>query len=413
MHHTIAQIIHLYTTTVASDLGTDTSVIGLSLGFWYFVACFGGLTGGAYSTFSGRRPVFLVGVSLMCLGSVGAGLSKSVPMYMVSRAMEAFGASSGVYVGSAVVGDIYQLEQRGNALGVLRSATYIGVILALPMGGLVIAQASWRTLQFCLGVMGCLIFIFMFFYFPETSHPGTRGIEQILRSSRKNLVVNPFKPLALLRSPNILAISFTTFTAFLAGSVLIVPLGQTLKSKFGIDNATITSVCFVLMAIGNMFGAYLSGKISDRAITHRSGVWCPEDRLRTAFPATLAGMPFVVLAFGLVAEYLPMSHIGLSLCLVCLFVDGVVTEFVLCPSIAYLVDLMHDRSADAIAASTSLAVLLLSISEACILPSVEKLGIAGTNTLVAILIWSAHVVLWYTVKYGDQKKKDVEYSILE
>lgn len=411
MHLTIAQAIRLCVPAVASDLNTQPSLMGHSIGLWLFAACLGGLTGGVYSTFSGRRPVNLVGASLMCFGSISAGLSTSVPVYMVSRAIEGLGAGSVAYVGSAVIGDIYQLEQRGNALGVLRSVTFIGMILTLPIGGLVTAYASWRTLQFCLGVMGGLIFILMFLYFPETSHPGMRGIDQIPPSNRpsKFMIINPLKPLVLLRSPNILAISFTVFTAFLAESVLTVPLAWTLDSKFDIANPAIISVCFVLVAIGNMFGTLLSGRISDIVVVHhkahRNGIWLPEDRLRTALPATLVGVPFAVLVFGLVAEYLPGSWVGLSLCLSCLFVNGVVTEFVLSPSIAYLTDLLPEQSAEAVAATTSLSLLLLSVSVGWIIPAIELLGITGINTLVAILAWGGHIVLWYTVKHGVKSER--------
>lgn len=54
----------------------------------------------------------------LCLGSMGVVFSRNVPMLLASRIVQAFGSSPGMSVGSAVIGDIYRLEERGTAMGV-------------------------------------------------------------------------------------------------------------------------------------------------------------------------------------------------------------------------------------------------------------------------------------------------------
>ncbi len=66
-------------------------------------------------------------------------------------------------------------------------------------------------MQFCLGIFGLVAFIIMFVGFPETSHPGTRGIDKLRQSGFVGrrwfpVFVNPLKPLNLLRSPAILSV---------------------------------------------------------------------------------------------------------------------------------------------------------------------------------------------------------------
>ncbi|KAF8889821.1 hypothetical protein BD779DRAFT_1519102 [Infundibulicybe gibba] len=55
--------------------------------------------------------------------------------------------------------------------------------------------------------------IMLLLFFPETSHPGKRGIDKLqpapassLWRSWKPFLINPLRPLSLLRSPNILAV---------------------------------------------------------------------------------------------------------------------------------------------------------------------------------------------------------------
>ena len=44
------------------------------------------------------------------------------------------------------------------------------------------------------------------FFFPETAHPGSRGIDKAGGPKKLLVWVNPFRCLAFLRSPNIMAI---------------------------------------------------------------------------------------------------------------------------------------------------------------------------------------------------------------
>lgn len=49
----------------------------------------------------------------LCIGSLGVAQASSVPSLMVWRVVQAFGASGGLSLGPAVIGDIYKLEERG------------------------------------------------------------------------------------------------------------------------------------------------------------------------------------------------------------------------------------------------------------------------------------------------------------
>ena len=65
-------------------------------------------------------------------------------------------------------------------------------------------------------------------------------------------------------------------------------------------------------------------------------------------------VPLSVLFSGLVTQFVP-GRVGLVLNLVALFVNGLGVDFVLTPSTAYIVDILHQRSAEATAASMCVA----------------------------------------------------------
>ena len=123
-------------------------------------------------------------------------------------------------------------------------------------------------------------------------------------------------------------------------------------------------------------GAIIVGRISDRVVIKwrekRQGVWFPEDRLRASLIPFAITIPISVLAFGLINQFVD-GKLGLGLSLVCLFFTGLgvgatldrcfrrtnfflkkkQVEMSFGPCKAYLVDVMHSRSAEILAANRS------------------------------------------------------------
>ncbi|KAG6829529.1 hypothetical protein H0H92_004266 [Tricholoma furcatifolium] len=221
----------------------------------------------------GRRTIYLIMLPFLCIGSLGVAQSRSVLELMIWRFVQAFGASPGLSIGAGVIGDIYPLEERGQAMGIFFSACLLGPALAPPVGGFFTSYSTWRVMQLVLGAFGCSILLAISIFLPDTSHPGSRGVDKVPEGQSKLVFVNPLKPLALLRSPNLFLVSLSGF--------------------------------FVL--------------------------WTD---------------------YGLLTEYVP-GMIGLILNLVCLFVHGIGVDIALSPSSAYAVDILHSRSAEAMAATMS------------------------------------------------------------
>lgn len=176
---------------------------------------------------------------------MGVAFSRSVPEMMVFRCVQALGTSGGMSVGGAIIGDIYKLTERGTAMGVffgvrlcpehdmvvnvlilhhrpvcldlrLHRSSEVRYFPSEVYGTLSIwigwgaHYASWRLTQFCLGLAGLFTCLLMFFFLPETSHPGSRGIEKVWAASDSDkkpfkwVWLNPLSSLRLMRSPVLL-----------------------------------------------------------------------------------------------------------------------------------------------------------------------------------------------------------------
>jgi hypothetical protein len=276
-------------------------------------------------------------------------------------------------------------------------------------------------MQGILGLAGLIIFVMFYFLFPETSQPGARYIDKMEATpdSRKPFVfINPLQPLWLLRSPSLLLTAVFLSTPIISVFVLLVPLSYTIGIRYNIPNEALIGACFLPAGLGNMLGAIVVGRISDHTVIKwrkkRGGVWFPEDRLRASLTPFAITVPLSVLAFGLVNKYVD-GNLGLMLSLVCLFFNGFGADMAYGPCAAYLVDVMHSRSAECLAAVTALRFVLLALAVAAALPMIDTYGIVVTNVVSAVLVWISYVVLCFIIKFGGQMRawKDVGFSTAE
>ncbi|KAK0444615.1 MFS general substrate transporter [Desarmillaria tabescens] len=404
---------------IARDLDSSGPVISLAVSLSVLAASIGALAAASYSSFYGRRPVYLASLPLLCVGSLGVALSRTVPQLMVWRFLQTFGASPGLSVGAGVIGDIYKLEERGGAMGIFFGACLLGPALAPFVGGIVAHFFSWRTMQLTLGGAGLGAFICMCLFFPETSHPGVRGIDKIEENSKARFVwVNPARSLALLRSPNLVAVTVVGLTVLTTEYVLLTALPYTIGARYNITNQAYLGLCFIPIGLGNLIGAPAAGRFSDYIVKRyrkrRGGEWYPEDRLRGTVIGAGLFVPLSVLGSGLLTKYVP-GKVGLIANFVCFFLNGFGVDLVLSPSAAYCVDMMHSRSAESMAANNALRSLFMSVLIAGILPMVNTVGVVATDAIAAAFAWVGFLILWLTIQYGDRMRHwvDVEYSTVQ
>ncbi|KAL0950900.1 hypothetical protein HGRIS_007659 [Hohenbuehelia grisea] len=404
---------------ISKDLSVSPAAVSLAVSISICGAAVGSLVFATYSRYYGRRPVYLFGLPFFCIGSYCISTATDVRLLLVYRFFQAFGVSSGMSVGGAVIGDVFKLEERGRAMGIFLAMSLLGPAIAPFVGGAFTRYASWRALQAFLCGCGILLLLVMYRWFPETSHPGTRGVDKELPETEqrrfKFVWLNPLSGLYLLRGPTLTLVMLTSYTILLTDYVLLIPLAYTFGPRYNITNEALIGACFIPAGLGNMIGAPLAGYLSDVGVVKwrakRGGVWYPEDRLRTTLFGAAVCVPGSILVVGLTLKFVP-GTIGLVICLVSLFVNGIGVDLVLSPSSAYLVDVMHSRSAETMAACQGSRALILAASVSLIIPSINTLGVLATNTISALLAWVGFGMIWACIKYGDRMRAwiDVGYS---
>lgn len=86
----------------------------------------------------GRRVSFLASVLIFGIGSVVVASATDVTVLLVGRAIQGFGAGGIFPVASAVVGDVFPVEQRGRALGLIGAVFGIAFLIGPIIGGVLL-----------------------------------------------------------------------------------------------------------------------------------------------------------------------------------------------------------------------------------------------------------------------------------
>jgi EmrB/QacA subfamily drug resistance transporter len=137
-------------TVVATAMPTVVAELGGALHYaWVFSAYM--LTStvtvpiyGKLADLYGRKPVFLVAVALFLVGSMASGQARTMGQLVAFRALQGVGAGGMQPVAITIVGDIFNLQERGRMQGVLGGVWAIAGLTGPLIGGLIVAVLSWR-----------------------------------------------------------------------------------------------------------------------------------------------------------------------------------------------------------------------------------------------------------------------------
>ncbi len=108
----------------------------------------------------GRRRTYLAGILLFTVSSALCGFSNSFLALVISRTLQGVGAALMVAISPALIGEIFPLEKRGQALGLFGATISVGLAVGPAFGGLVTELLGWQFIFFLnvpFGLLGALL----------------------------------------------------------------------------------------------------------------------------------------------------------------------------------------------------------------------------------------------------------------
>ncbi|HVY17336.1 MAG TPA: MDR family MFS transporter [Rhodopila sp.] len=132
---------------------------------------------GKFSDIYGRKPAFLVSITVFLAGSVLCGLAQGMTELIVFRAIQGLGAGGLITLAQTTIGDIVTPRERGRYQGLFASV-FAGCSVAGPLlGGFLTQALSWRWIFYVNLPVGAVALVLITVALRKTGRTRTHRID--------------------------------------------------------------------------------------------------------------------------------------------------------------------------------------------------------------------------------------------
>jgi len=132
------------------------------------------LAGGALGDHFGRRRIFMIGVALFTLASIGCGLSTNVTALVAARSLQGVGAALLVPGSLSLLSAAFPQAERGAAIGTWSAFSGITAAVGPVIGGYLVDHYSWTWAFLVNAPFGALLMLICARKVPESLGSGSR-----------------------------------------------------------------------------------------------------------------------------------------------------------------------------------------------------------------------------------------------
>lgn len=131
------------------------------------------LSFGRLGDIRGHKSIFLIGFSIFILSSALCGWAPTIGALIAFRGIQAIGAAMLAANSPAILTKNFPGSQRGQALGLQATMTYLGLTVAPSFGGWLTQSISWRAVFYINVPVGLFAFALAWLFIPQDKESGS------------------------------------------------------------------------------------------------------------------------------------------------------------------------------------------------------------------------------------------------
>lgn len=163
-------IVNIAMPMISTSLNIDMSSAEWIVSLYMITICCLLIFWGRVSDSKGKIKIFRIGTFIFVFGSLLCGISISIEMLLISRIIQAIGASMTMATNYGIITEYFPKEMRGKSLGILGSFVSLGSIAGPGIGGFILQKYSWHYIFLINIPVGLFAIILGYFVFPKKSH---------------------------------------------------------------------------------------------------------------------------------------------------------------------------------------------------------------------------------------------------
>ena len=131
--------------TVQKSLGATTLQMEWVINAYMLVMAVLFVLGGRLGDLYGEKKIYLAGIFIFLFASILCGISSSVEMLVIARAIQGVGSALLIPAQSVIILNAFPVQERGRAMGLNLAIASVFMVIGGFVGGIIVEYFNWQT----------------------------------------------------------------------------------------------------------------------------------------------------------------------------------------------------------------------------------------------------------------------------